>query len=209
MEQRFDIGTIELVLTGKNTPIRNRKTSEKEALAAALAEDVAQRLNHELSAQFGRFYVEVVSISDGCILVKLKIWYEKSRIFANEHFQLPAMLLAVVSTVNSCYPVKQDDYPQNIVPIECKIQRGHTQIASSIIKIHEGESLLSSLKDHERDGASLSQIAVAVFQANPACFPDGNIHKVKADSVLIVPAQEIIKRIPRSYADGIVYKLKR
>ena len=67
---------------------------------------------------------------------------------------------------------------------------------SPLRQVNSGETLSEIAEDYAGNGASLNQVMVALFEANPQAF-DGNINRLRAGAVLHIPdAQDMRRHAP-------------
>ncbi|MFC4727074.1 FimV/HubP family polar landmark protein [Coralloluteibacterium thermophilus] len=67
-----------------------------------------------------------------------------------------------------------------------------------------GQTLSQIASDVRPPGVSLNQMMMALHNANPDAFIDGNIHLIKRGAVLRVPERQELDRLGRSEADALV-----
>lgn len=60
--------------------------------------------------------------------------------------------------------------------------------APATVKVKPGDTLGAIALNHKPQGISLDQMLVALFQANPGAFVDGNMNRLRAGSDLVLPS---------------------
>ncbi len=71
-------------------------------------------------------------------------------------------------------------------------------------RVRTGDSLSFIAQRHARRGVSLEQMLVALQRANPDAFVEGNMNRLRAGTVLNVPAGETAGQIPQTQAREVI-----
>jgi len=71
-------------------------------------------------------------------------------------------------------------------------------------KVREGDTLYRIAKQKQRAGASLDQMLVALFRANPSAFMGDNMNRMKAGAVLSVPSSDDANAVTTAEAREVI-----
>jgi FimV-like protein len=73
--------------------------------------------------------------------------------------------------------------------------------------VRKGDTLFGIARKAKYEGATRDQMIVAIYRANQAVFPDGNINRLEVGTVLKVPPREVVFSVTPAEADRIVHEL--
>jgi len=68
-------------------------------------------------------------------------------------------------------------------------------------EVRKGDTLFDIARKNLPAGVTRNQLIVAIYRANPAAFPGGNINRLEIGTVLVIPAREEVAGILSADAD--------
>jgi FimV-like protein len=80
------------------------------------------------------------------------------------------------------------------------------QVAASH-EVRRGDTLFAIARKAKHDGVSRNQMILAIWRANQAAFPGGNINLLEVGTVLAIPGREAVAAIEPAAADREVQEL--
>jgi pilus assembly protein FimV len=79
--------------------------------------------------------------------------------------------------------------------------------ATGTYEVRRGDTLFAVARKARPDGVTLNQMLVALFRANPAAFPGGNINILEVGTILNIPGKGAVAAIEAAEADRTLREL--
>jgi len=73
--------------------------------------------------------------------------------------------------------------------------------------VRKGDTLFGIAREAKHEGATRNQMIVAIYRANQAVFPGGNINRLEVGTLLKIPPREVVFSVAPAEADRIVHEL--
>lgn len=81
------------------------------------------------------------------------------------------------------------------------------QARAATHEVHRGDTLYAVARKVRYEGVTLNQMIVALFRANQAAFPGGNINLLEVGTVLNIPPKDAVAAIETAEADRALREL--
>ena len=107
----------------------------------------------------------------------------------------PPVLSAPPSVVAPTFPVSVAPVPPPAAPTVTPVAAPEPHAAGGEYRVQRGDTLYSIVSRQGYRGVTSQQAMIAVLEANPGAFINGNINLLRAGAVLELPAQESISAL--------------
>ncbi len=197
-EQLLQIGVLEVLIMGKDLPIRNLPYSKQKLIAIELI----NRLNQNLSTKYpDTISFEITAINSGCIKVKLKTTW----------LLIGALTAGIVAYPDFKAGAKELWNDGNRV-IEfvadgrmCSARFAGEQFIEGLYgPIKKGITLSEVVSSLDCGKNSPEQIMVAIYNANHNLFINENINFIREGCVLVIPNQIEISKTTKNEAVKLI-----
>ncbi len=197
-EFEIELGEIDVLIMGVYLSLRRQTHEQKILVANSIAEIIIQRLDEKFE---GKFRLEIVSVENGCIKVKLRLFWKGM----GELLAPPALLIGILVGIQSLGAPDEDKTLFTASGIKCEAKyAGGNLIKGCHITVRDGESLSEIVGIYDYKPYTLNQAIVATFLKNENQFIDRNMNKLPAGVILVLPTSSEISNISNAYANSVV-----
>jgi pilus assembly protein FimV len=81
------------------------------------------------------------------------------------------------------------------------------QAPAATHEVRRGDTLFAVARKSRHEGVTLNQMIVALYRANQAAFPDGNINLLEVGTILNIPTRDAVTSIATAEADRSLREL--
>jgi FimV-like protein len=202
----IEIGELSILVMGVHLSLRKHARAEKERVAHEIGRIVTGRLAERFE---GAFRYEIVAIEDGCIKVRLKLFWDTAVKSAEKAIFITAALVTIATSAPDLIG------PKDATPLQCggitvTARYDGSDFTPGCHYIAESGDSLGGIAERYPQGVyTRNQVMVAMFLKNPAAFIDGNMNRLKAGGLIVFPTLKEIGAVSPARADRVVAQHER
>lgn len=191
--KEIEIGELSILVMGVHLSLRNQPYEEKKRVATELGNIISCRLNDQFE---GDFRFEIISIENGCIKVKLKLFWEIACKNAEKATYITAALVTIAVGAQQLFG---DEEPKITIKgggITCEAKySGNNFIQGCHYIAKTGDNLSTIVSNFSFTPYTKKQAMVALYRKNKHAFYKDNMNNLKSGEALIFPSLLEINKI--------------
>lgn len=204
--ETIEIGELSVLVMGVHLSLRKQPRAEKERVAHEIGRIVTRRLAERFE---GSFRYEIVAIEDGCIKVRLKLFWDTIVNNAEKAIVIAAALVTIATGAPDLIK-PNDPGPFQCGGITVTARYDGSDFTPGCHYIAESGDSLGRIAERYPQGVyTRNQVMVAMFLRNPAAFIDGNMNRLKAGGLIVFPTLKEIGAVSPARADRIAAQHER